>query len=79
MSDSLLCRCGSIEDNQHYFFYCMHYQRERHELLNEIARYATPILKKGKRKVQGMPQSQIAALLRQQEEEETDKTKQAQI
>ena len=35
--------------------------------------------KKSKRKVQGMPQSQIAALPRHQEEEETDKSKQAQI
>ena len=34
---------------------------------------------KGKRKVQGVPQSQTAALPRHQEEEETDKTKQAQI
>ena len=37
------------------------------------------IEKKGKRKVQGLPQSQAAALPRHQEEEETDKTKQAQI
>ena len=35
--------------------------------------------KKGKRKVQGVPQSQTAALPRHQEEEETDTTKQAQI
>ena len=35
--------------------------------------------KKGKRKVQGVPQSQIAALSIHQEEEETDKTKQAHI
>ena len=35
--------------------------------------------KKGKRKVQGVPQSQTAALPRQQEEEETDKSKQAQL
>ena len=35
--------------------------------------------KKGKRNVQGVPQSQIAALRRHQEEEETDKSKQAQI
>ena len=35
--------------------------------------------KKGKRKVQGVPQSQAAALPRRQEQEETDKTKQAQI
>ena len=35
--------------------------------------------KKGKRKVQGVPQSQAAAHPRHKEEEETDKTKQAQI
>ena len=35
--------------------------------------------KKGKRKVQGVPQSQTTALPRPQEEEETDKSKQAQI
>ena len=35
--------------------------------------------KKGKRKVQGVPQSQTAALPRHQEEEGTDKYKQAQI
>ena len=34
--------------------------------------------KKGKRKVQGVAQSQTAALPRPQEEEETDKSKQAQ-
>ena len=34
--------------------------------------------KKGKRKVQRVPQSQTAALSRPQEEEETDKGKQAQ-
>ena len=34
--------------------------------------------KKGKRKVQGVPQSQTAALPWPQEEEETDKSKQAQ-
>ena len=33
---------------------------------------------KGKRKVQGVPQSQTAALPRPQEEEKTDKSKQAQ-
>ena len=35
--------------------------------------------KKGKRKVQGVPQSQTAVLPRHQQEEETDKPKQAQI
>ena len=38
-----------------------------------------PLKKKGKRKVQGVPQSQTAALPRPQEEEETDNSKQAQI
>ena len=35
--------------------------------------------KKGKRKVQGVPQSQAEAFPRHQEAEETDKTKQSQI
>ena len=39
----------------------------------------TSTKKKGKRKVQGVPQSQTASLPRPQEEEETDKSKQAQI
>ena len=39
---------------------------------------ATKYYEKGKRKVQGVPQSQTAALPRPQEEEETDKFKQAQ-
>ena len=34
---------------------------------------------KGKKKVQGVPQSQTAAIPRPQEEEETDKSNQAQI
>ena len=36
------------------------------------------IYKKGKRKVQGVPQSKAAAHPRHEEEKETDKTKQAQ-
>ena len=39
----------------------------------------TLLTRKGKRKVQGVAQSQAAALPRHQEEEEIDKTKQAQI
>ena len=35
--------------------------------------------KKGRRKVQGVPQSQTVTLPRHQEEGETDKSKQAQI
>ena len=41
-------------------------------------RYTILACKKGKRKVQGVPQSQTAALPRHQKEEETDKSKQAQ-
>ena len=41
--------------------------------------YTLMTVKKGKRKVQGVPQSQTAALPRPQEEEKTDKSKQAQI
>ena len=43
---------------------------------NILISFATK--KKCKRKVQGVPQSQTAALPRPQEEEETDKSKQAQ-
>ena len=43
-------------------------------------RFYIPLnFEKGKRKVQRVPQSQTAALPRLQEEEETDKCKQAQI
>ena len=41
--------------------------------------YVFFVSKKGKGKAQRVPQSQAATLLRHQEEEETDKTKQAQI
>ena len=44
----------------------------------EIKNNSPPLSKKGKRKVQGVPQSQTAALPRPQEEEEKDKSKQAQ-
>ena len=43
-----------------------------------LGRGVVNICKKGKRKVQGVQQSQTAALPRAQEEEETDKSKQAQ-
>ena len=47
-------------------------------LANNLGYMLYLMIKKGKRKVQGVPQSQIAALPRPQEEEETDKSKQAQ-
>ena len=47
--------------------------------LNNNAFTVAPLLQKGKEKVLGVPQLQTTALPRHQEEEETDKTKQAQI
>ena len=44
----------------------------------KVLLYVSIIPKKSKRKVQGVPQLQTAALPRPQEEEETDKSKQAQ-
>ena len=52
-----------------------HYKQEKKSLPFEKE---NSLKKKGKRKVQGVPQSQTAALPRPQEEEETDKSKQAQ-
>ena len=57
---------------------CMKQLSLRDVILNMLF-ILTLILKTGKRKVQGVPQSQTAALPRPQEEEETDKSKQAQI
>ena len=48
-------------------------------LIVGISVHSVMTKKKGKRKVQGVSQSQSAALPRNQEAEETDKTKQAQI
>ena len=44
-----------------------------------MTKQTSHIKKKGTRKAQGVPQSQTEAHPRHQEEEETDKTKQAQI
>ena len=55
---------------------CLQYKVENWERKFNIS--ITLVRKKGKRKVQGVPQSQTAAFSRPQEEEETDKSKQAQ-
>ena len=49
------------------------------ETKNIIVKEVHYLHKKGKRKVQRVPQSQTAALPRHKEAEETDKSKQAQI
>ena len=56
-----------------FFFFFVFYS-----VLFFIIFYSVYWWKKGKRKVQGVPQSQTAALPRPQEEEGTDKSKQAQ-
>ena len=59
--------------NNHYLWSCQKVCDALVYLLDNIfIRFGT---KKGKRKVQGVPQSQTAALPRPQEEEETDKSK----
>lgn len=44
ISDSPLCRCGSVENTQHFFFHCRRYQFQRLELLNSISQYHIPSL-----------------------------------
>ena len=56
---------GNVKENTH----------ENSLLKQTWKRYPLVQKKKGKRKVQGVPQSQTAALPRPQEEEETDKSK----
>ena len=51
------------------------YETSRTERINYICKPS----KKGKRKIQGVPQSQTAALPRPQKEEETDQSEHAQI
>ena len=53
-----------------------HPEKQKNEIMKNVNGFFQ--YKKGKRKVQGVPQSQTAALPRPQEEEETDKSKQAQ-
>ena len=45
ITESPLCRCGSIEDTQHYFFHCRFYQGPRNTLLNACTTYQNPSLK----------------------------------
>ena len=43
-SDSPLCRCGSLENAQHFFFHCPYFQDQRNELLNAVLQFQTPSL-----------------------------------
>ena len=44
ITESPLCRCGSIKDTQHYFFHCRFYQGPRNTLLNACTTYQNPSL-----------------------------------
>ena len=41
-TDSPLCLCGSIENTEHFFLYCMYYQDQRDELLSFVTPYQVP-------------------------------------
>ena len=42
ITDSPLCRCGSIENTEHFFLYCRYYQDQRDELLSVVTPYQVP-------------------------------------
>ena len=44
ITDSPMCRCGSIENSQHFFFHCPYYQQQRNALLNVVSTYHRPTL-----------------------------------
>ena len=45
ITESPLCRCGSIENAQHFFFHCKYFEVQRRELLNAISPYVNPSLR----------------------------------
>ncbi|MCG7868583.1 MAG: endonuclease/exonuclease/phosphatase family protein [Candidatus Thiodiazotropha taylori] len=45
ITESPLCRCGSIENAQHFFFHCRYYEVQRRELMTALSPYLNPSLK----------------------------------
>ena len=45
ITESPLCRCGSIGNAQNFFFHCKYFELQRRELLNAISPYVNPSLK----------------------------------
>ena len=45
ITDSPLCRCGSVENTHRCFFQCSYYNEQRATLLNTVAHYQTVTLK----------------------------------
>ena len=44
ISDSPICRRGSIENSEHFFFHCPHYQQHKNVLLIVVSPYHRPTL-----------------------------------
>lgn len=44
ITDSPMCRCGSLENVQHFFFHCNLYHDQRTVLLRNLSLYQTPSL-----------------------------------
>ena len=42
ITESPLCRCGSIENTEHFFLYCRYHQAQRDELISVITPYQVP-------------------------------------
>ena len=42
ITDTPLCACGQIENNQHYFFTCVNYDRQRHILMQSLQLLQAP-------------------------------------
>ena len=84
----LLTSCLTVVKKHWIRYYDTVYERDginffwsiknSNDVLNKFKSKNFQASKKGKRKVQGVPQSQTAALPRPKEEEDTDKSKQAQ-
>ena len=45
ITESPLCRCGSIQNAQHFFFHCRYYEVQRRELMIAISPYLNRSLK----------------------------------
>ena len=42
ITESPLCRCGSIDNTEHFFLYCRFHQAQRDELISVITPYQAP-------------------------------------
>ena len=45
ITESPLCRCGRIENAQHFFFHCRYYEVQRREVMFAVSPYLNPSFK----------------------------------